>query len=75
MKAIKASEFKAKCLGLMDQVARTGEEIVITKNGVAISKLVPCRRPVTTLFGLHRGDVHSRDELIEPVGDHWDAAR
>ena len=32
MKPIKASEFKAKCLKLMDQVAETGETLVITKN-------------------------------------------
>ena len=33
MKTIKASEFKAKCLQLMSEVAETGEVIVITKNG------------------------------------------
>ena len=32
-RTIKASEFKAKCLRLMDEVAESGEEIVITKNG------------------------------------------
>ena len=32
-RTIKASEFKAKCLQLMDEVAETGDEIVITKNG------------------------------------------
>ena len=41
-RTIKASEFKAKCLKLMDEVAETGEEIVITKNGRPVSKLVPC---------------------------------
>jgi len=35
MQTIKASEFKAKCLALMDQVKETGDEIVITKNGKA----------------------------------------
>ena len=29
---IKASEFKAKCLKLMDEVAASGEELIITKN-------------------------------------------
>ena len=33
MRTIKASEFKAKCLKLMDEVAETGEPVVITKNG------------------------------------------
>ena len=33
MKTIKASEFKAKCLSLMDDVAQSGEEIVVTRMG------------------------------------------
>jgi len=30
---ITASQFKARCLALMDQVAATGEVLLITKNG------------------------------------------
>ncbi len=41
MKTIKASEFKATCLQLMDEVAKTGESVVITKNGKPVSLLVP----------------------------------
>ena len=33
VRTMKASEFKAKCLKLMDEVAETGEEILITKRG------------------------------------------
>ena len=42
-RTIKASEFKTKCLKLMDEVAASGEEIVITKNGRPVSRLVPYR--------------------------------
>ena len=38
-RTIKASEFKAKCLKLMDEVAESGEEIIITKNGKPVAKL------------------------------------
>lgn len=73
MQTIKASVFKAKCLHLMDEVNETGEEIVITKNGKPVSKLVPYREKVKSLFGLHRGKVACRDDLIEPVGEPWEA--
>ena len=33
MRTIKASEFKAKCLQLMDEVNETGEIITVTKKG------------------------------------------
>ena len=42
-KTIKASEFKAKCLHLMDQVAEKNQELVITKNHQPVAKLVPYR--------------------------------
>lgn len=38
---IKAAEFKQTCLALMDEVARGGETIVITKRGTPVAKLVP----------------------------------
>ena len=75
MQTIKASEFKAKCLHLMDLVNQTGEELVITKNGKPISKLVPFRALPKSLFGLHQNQIHSRDDLIEPVGLDWDAEK
>ena len=41
MRTVKASEFKAKCLKIMDEVAATGEPVVITKYGVPVAQLVP----------------------------------
>lgn len=73
MQVIKASEFKAKCLHLMDVVNETNEEIIITKNGKPVSRLLPYKEAVDSLFGLHKGKLHSHDSLIEPVGDNWSA--
>jgi prevent-host-death family protein len=35
-----ASAFKARCLRLLDQVSRTGEEIVILKRGRPVARVV-----------------------------------
>jgi prevent-host-death family protein len=72
MKTIKASEFKAKCLSLMDEVAQSGEEIVVTKNGKPVSKLVPIKNKPREVYGLHRGMWQLMDELVEPVNENWD---
>ena len=72
MRTIKASEFKAKCLSLMDDVAHSGEEIVVTKNGKPVSKLVPVKERPKELYGLHRGMWQLKDDLVEPVSDDWD---
>lgn len=50
-----AGEFKATCLSLMDEVAATGREIVITKRGKPVAKLVPVtpvQRPKSILGAL-----------------------
>ena len=74
MQTIKASEFKAKCLRLMDEVNQTGEEIVITKNGKPVSILKPYRAVPKTIFGIHAGKIKSKDDLIAPLDIDWDAA-
>jgi prevent-host-death family protein len=40
---ITASAFKARCLRLLDQVSRTGEELVILKRGRPVARVVPAR--------------------------------
>ena len=71
---IPAGKFKATCLKLMDEVNRTGEEVVITKHGRPVAKLVPvdagvARRP----FGLLSDQTVIYGDIIEPSGEQWEA--
>ena len=75
MQTMKASEFKARCLKLMDEVQKTGDEIVITKHGKPISKLVPYRITATTLLGLHKDKITSLDNEIFSTRESWEAER
>lgn len=43
-RTVAAAKFKAQCLSLLDEVARTREELVITKRGTPIARLVPLAR-------------------------------
>ena len=63
-RTIKASEFKAKCLKLMDEVAETGEEIVITKNGRPTARLValPGKTQESLRRRLSEVSLHQRGE-------------
>ncbi|MEX0448795.1 type II toxin-antitoxin system Phd/YefM family antitoxin [Spiribacter sp. 221] len=72
--SIKASEFKAKCLALMDDVAKSGETWVVTKNGRPIAELRPYSGGrIGTPFGLHPAlEIHG--DVISPLGDDlWKA--
>lgn len=70
---MKASEFKAKCLAVLDEVRDSGREVTITKRGKPVAKLVPVEEP-----GSLRGSVTylvSDEELIAPMHDEWDMSK
>lgn len=74
MQTIQASEFKAKCLALMDAVAETGEVWVVTKNGKPVAELRPYSGGrVSSPFGLHEQlEIHG--DVLAPLEDTlWDA--
>lgn len=75
MKMIKASEFKAKCLKLMDEVAESGESVVITKNGQPVAELSPIRKATGLVFGAHKGRIEILGDIISPVDVEWEAER
>ena len=72
-RTMKAAEFKAKCLKLMDEVADSGEEIVITKRGRPVAKLTPFRVRPKQWFGRDRDIIEIHGDIIEPVDVAWEA--
>ena len=77
MNRILASEFKAQCLALMDRVARTGETIVVTKNGKPVAELRPHRPPrAKSLIGLHKDRIRIDKDIVSPLGrGPWEALK
>ncbi len=73
MRTIESSEFKAKCLQIMEEVAATGEAVLITKNGVPVSQLVPAKRRPETLFGALKGSALINGDIVSPLDTSWDA--
>jgi prevent-host-death family protein len=67
MRTMKASEFKAKCLRVMDEVAASGQSIVITKNGKAVAKLGPVGEPKRSILGLHKGQIEILGDIVSPL--------
>src|SRR5438445_733648 len=50
-KTIAAGIFKARCLKLLDEVAETGQEIVVTKRGKAVARLAPLTPEIALAAG------------------------
>ena len=69
-RTISATEFKAHCLTLMDEVQRSGEELVITKHGKPVARLAPVVTPSPSLVGWMRGTSEVIGDLVAPE-DIW----
>jgi prevent-host-death family protein len=70
---IPAGEFKARCLELMDQVCQRQLEIVITKHGEPVAKLVPFDEQPPEIFGYLKGTVTFHGDIVAPTGERWNA--
>ncbi|MBM3790582.1 MAG: type II toxin-antitoxin system Phd/YefM family antitoxin [Acidobacteria bacterium] len=65
-----ASEFKAKCLRLLDRVEEEGDTLVITKRGRPVAKVVPVSSPRRSLRGSWKGLVQIKGDIV-----HFDTSR
>lgn len=61
-RTIQAAAFKQTCLALMDQVARGGHAIIITKRGRPVAKLVPAVDSRPQALGCLKGAIEIVNE-------------
>ena len=74
-RTMSAGEFKARCLELMDQVAREREPIIVTKRGKPVAQLAPVVAKPRTLRGFLKGQVRSRKDIVGRIRVRWNANR
>ena len=72
---IAAGQFKATCLAVLDEVQRERKEIVITKRGKPVARLVPVDDTFPEIFGRMKGSVRILGDIVGPTGEIWDADR
>jgi prevent-host-death family protein len=83
MSAVELSELKSRCLELVDEVARTGEPVVITRDGKPVARLEAAERKVRgepalhpkRLFGLHKESTTILGDIVAPIDVEWEAER
>ena len=74
--SVAAAEFKARCLELMDRVRETGTELVITKRGQPVAKLVPFKAGKKSgIWGSMKGTVLKYERPFDPIDGDWDINR
>jgi len=73
---VAASDFKARCLRLLDEVNEQGIELVITKRGEPVAKLVPVGSTRRSQRGAWKGLATIEGDIVHvDWTDDFDAAR
>ena len=70
---IAISEFKARCLELLERLRTDGGEIVVTKRGVPIARISPLGRTTSRLRGSMKDMLAVKGDIVEcDWSDEWD---
>lgn len=70
MKEIAISEFKAKCLGILEQVRKTRKPVLITRFGEPVAEVVPpsAAKVAGRQLGCMVGTGKIRGDIVGPTG-------
>lgn len=70
-----AAAFKAQCLRIIEEVAERGTEVVVTRRGKSLVRIVPqAESSPRPAFGWLAESARSEDELFS-TGEAWDAEK
>ena len=79
MEEIAISEFKAKCLAILEEVRKTGKPIRVTRHGKPVAEVVPATTVIdrAALMGSMRDSMEILGDIISPASeeDEWEALR
>ncbi len=78
MKEIAISEFKAKCLALLEQVQKTKKPIRVTRFGKPIAEVVPpSPAQVSDWMGSMKDSIEIIGDIVSPANEEsdWEALR
>jgi prevent-host-death family protein len=78
MKAVAISEFKAKCLALLEQVQKTKQPIRITRFGKPVADVIPSLpAAAANWMGSMKDSIQIVGDIVSPASDEsdWGALR
>ena len=79
MKEVAISEFKAKCLGMLEEVRKTRKPIRVTRFGKPVAEVIPPspKKPTGRRLGCMAGTVEILGDIVGSISpeSEWDAAR
>jgi prevent-host-death family protein len=79
MNEVSISEFKAKCIGLIEQVCKTKQPLRVVRHGKPLVEIVPTSEKVDRMewIGSMKDSVEILGDIISPATDEddWEVLR
>jgi prevent-host-death family protein len=72
---ISATEFKAKCLSLLDEVAANGHTLLITKRGKPVARVSKAVLPFRSMRDSMKGQAQEVGNIVYNTSGDWEMER
>lgn len=75
MKYLDIAEVQKDLLTLLDEIAVSREEVMITRDGIGVAMILPCEKtkPEASKYLLRGLAIHIVDDFDEPLPELWEA--
>jgi prevent-host-death family protein len=70
---IAAADLRARCHQILREIERLGADVVITKDGKPVARLLPVQTGAASFCGSLKGMILEEHDLISPVRVKWEA--
>jgi prevent-host-death family protein len=74
VKSVPATQFKQRCLALLEEVRQTRQSLLVTRHGkpvAEISPYIPCECDSVNPL---KGSILYQSDLVAPIEEKWDTA-
>lgn len=73
-KSVPATEFKAHCLALLEEVRETRQPLLVTRHGKPVVEISPYLARNTARTNPLKGSIVFQGDLVAPIDERWDSA-
>jgi prevent-host-death family protein len=73
-KTVPATQFKAHCLAMIEEVRETRQPLLVTRHGRPVVEISPYVPKNTARLNPLKGSILFQDDLISPMDEQWDSA-
>ncbi len=74
-KTVAATEFKERCLALLEEVRQTRQPLLVTRHGKPVAEISPYMPRGRASNNPLKGTIQHQSDLVSPIDERWDSVR